>query len=194
LHGLNLCDLSRTVSILILSSGIWGSTPEPYTTHLLLRRLTITSRLQPSRLNLATIGFAALLAGCGTEPSPHLAGAWSVTASFAGGGSTCTVLATLTLDDSGPSLSGSFAEHQVTCTTDGPPRAFTPDTTTIIGTADGRGLSFTPQPPEGESSCSLLRFEGEAAEDRMSGTVGTIPVFCQGIYVQMNGSWEAQRS
>ena len=136
----------------------------------------------------------ALLAGCGTEPNPDLAGAWSVTASYAGGGITCMVLATLTFDGSGSSLSGSFAESQVNCSDNGTPLTITPDTANVIGTANGRTLSFTPQPRQGESPCALLHFDGQVAGDRISGTVRTTPIFCQGTYVEMDGTWQAQHS
>jgi hypothetical protein len=157
--------------------------------------MTSATRLQVCEFNRTTlVAVAALLAGCGTEPSPDMAGAWSVTANYAGGGLTCMVLGTLTLGSSGPSLSGSLAESEANCTENGAPLTLTPDTANIIGTADGQRLSFTPQPAEGESPCALFNFEGQIAGDRMSGTVRTTPVFCQGTYVQMNGTWQAQRS
>jgi hypothetical protein len=146
------------------------------------------------RVKAAAGALAALLAGCGTEPSLDIAGTWSVTASYSGGGSTCTVVATLTVFGTGPSWSGRLAETQAGCASNGVPVTFPPDTANVIGTADGRSLSFTPQPPEGESPCALLNFEGEVGGDQMSGTVRTTPVFCQGTYVQMNGTWDAQRS
>jgi hypothetical protein len=104
------------------------------------------------------------------------------------------VLATLTLDATEPSLSGSFAEKQGDCTSNGTPLTLVPDTANVIGNAEGRSFSFTPQPAEGESPCALLNFEGEAAGDRIAGTVHTTPVFCQGTYVQMSGTWQGQRS
>jgi hypothetical protein len=137
---------------------------------------------------------AVLLGACGMEPSPEILGVWSVTASYAGGGYTCTVLATLSVDVTAPSLSGSFAEREAGCINDGMPLTLTPDTANVIGTAEGRRFSFTPQPAEGESFCALLNFEGSVAGGRMMGTVRTTPVLCQGTYVQMSGTWEAERS
>jgi hypothetical protein len=156
--------------------------------------MTNSTRLQPCRFRTATeFILAVLLAGCGTEPSPQVSGAWSVTANYAGGGLTCMVLATLTLNGSGTSLSGSWAEDQATCTDNGTPLTLTPDTASIIGTVQGGKLSFTPQPAEGESPCALLNFEGQVTGEQISGSVRTTPVFCQGTYVQMNGTWQAQR-
>jgi hypothetical protein len=135
-----------------------------------------------------------LLASCGTEPSPDLGGVWSVTASYAGGTLSCTVLATLALNVSGSSVSGSFAENEANCSENGTPLTITPDTSNVIGTVDGRGLSFTPQPSEGDSPCAVFHFTGQVADDRISGTVQTSPVFCQGTYVEMTGTWQAQHS
>jgi hypothetical protein len=156
--------------------------------------MTISSQIQLCVLHWSRIcTLAALFAGCGTEPSPDLTGAWSISASYQGGALVCTLLGRLTLDASEPSLSGSLAEEQVDCTEAGTPLTIRRDTANLIGTVDGRNLSFTPQPPEGESACALFHFEGRVADDRMSGTVGTTPVFCQGTYVEMNGTWQAQR-
>jgi hypothetical protein len=135
----------------------------------------------------------ALLLACGTEPNPDVTGAWSLTASYGGGGFACTVVATLTLQGSG-SLSGTFAEEQVDCTDIGTPIAITPQTTNVIGTVEGRTLIFTPQPPEGEAPCAVLTFRSTVAAERLSGTVQTTPIFCQGTYVEMTGTWEAQRT
>jgi hypothetical protein len=140
-----------------------------------------------------TLVLGALLASCGTEPNTDVAGAWSVTANYAGGAFACLVAATLTLNGTGSSVSWDFAQTQVNCTDNGIPVTIARDTTQVIGTVDGRKLSFTPQPPEGESPCALLNFEGQVAEDQVSGTVRTTPVFCQGTYVQMSGTWQAQR-
>src|SRR3954454_23623451 len=157
--------------------------------------MTSSTRLQLGRFNgTTTLILAGLLAGCGTEPNPEVTGAWSVTANYAGGGLTCSVLATLTLDGNGPSLSGNLAESEATCTENGTPLTLTPDTANIVGTASGGKLTFTTQPSEGESPCALLNFEGQVGNEQMSGTVRTTPVFCQGTYVQMNGTWQAQRS
>jgi hypothetical protein len=151
-------------------------------------------RLERTRNRIMSLTLAALLAGCATEPSPALGGDWSLSASYSGGDLTCMLQATLTLYGSGPSLSGRLAETRVDCTSNGTPLTITPDTVQVVGTADGRRLSFTPQSPEGESHCAVFSYEGQAAEDRMLGTVRTTPVFCQGTYTQLNGTWHAQRS
>lgn len=141
----------------------------------------------------STCTLAVLFAGCGTEPGPEVVGAWSVTASYTGGGFACAVLGSLTLDAAEPSLAGSLAEEQVDCTDNGTPLTITPDTANLIGTVEGRKLSFTPQPSQGESPCALLNFEGRIGDDQISGTVRTTPIFCQGTYVEMNGTWQARR-
>jgi hypothetical protein len=104
------------------------------------------------------------------------------------------IQATLTLDVTERSVSGSLAEKQAGCTSNGTPITLATDTANVIGTAEGRSFSFTPQPPEGDTSCALLNFQGQVAGDRMSGTVWTTPVFCQGTYVEMSGTWQGQRS
>ena len=123
-----------------------------------------------------------------------MTGAWSLTATYAGGSLSCTVQGQLILDGSGSSLSGSLAEEQAGCTDNGTPIALTPDTLNVIATIAGRTLSFTPQAPEGEAPCAVLNFEGAVSGDQISGTVRTTPVLCQGTYVAMSGTWQAQRS
>jgi hypothetical protein len=93
----------------------------------------------------------------------------------------------------GPSLTGSLAEEQVDCSENGTPLAVTPDTTSVIATLEGQDLSFTPQSPEGEAPCALFNFEGQVSDEEMSGTMRTAPVFCQGTYVEMSGTWQALR-
>jgi hypothetical protein len=134
-----------------------------------------------------------VLAACGTGPTPDLAGTWSLTTSYGGGGFACTIQATLTLDGSGASVPGNLAQELVDCTDNGSPVAFALDTSSFTAAIGGRRISFTPQPEEAESPCALLGFQGTVSGDRMSGTVRTTPVFCQGIYVEMNGTWQAQR-
>jgi hypothetical protein len=149
-----------------------------------------SNRMHPAKLGVLSL----FLASCGTEPNANLVGAWSLTATYGGGDVTCTVLATLTLEGSGSSLTGTLAEEAGTCSDGGTEFPISPDTFDVIGTVDGRDVGFTPQPPEGQSPCSLFRFEGRVSGDRMSGAVRTIPVFCQGTYVEMNGTWQAERS
>jgi hypothetical protein len=156
--------------------------------------MTGSAPLRPFVVNGATtLMLAALLAGCGTGPTPALGGAWNLTASYGGGGLSCTVLATLMLNGSGSALSGTFAERQADCTFNGTPTTITLDTADVLGTADGSKVSFTPQPGQGESPCALFRYQGQATDERMSGKVQTIPVFCQGTYVELNGTWQADR-
>ena len=156
--------------------------------------MSISTRLQMGLLRcVKTCLVGALLTGCGTEPSPDVTGAWSLTTSYAGGDFTCTVLATLTLEGSGLSLSGIFAEEHVDCTNVGSPLTITPDTLSVFARVEGGTITFTPVSPDGGSGCADLNFEGRVHDDRIFGTVRTTPVFCQGTYLEMRGTWEAQR-
>jgi len=141
----------------------------------------------------AIAALVVFLAACGTEPSPDLTGTWSFTTTYAGGSFACTILATLTLDGSGSSVPGSLAEEQVGCTDNGSPVTFAPDTSSLTAAVGGGRISFTPEPGEAESPCAVFGYKGSVSADRMSGTVKTTPVFCQGTYTEMNGTWQAQR-
>jgi hypothetical protein len=155
--------------------------------------VTTSTQFHISVLHWArSCALGALLLGCVTEPSP-VRGAWSLTASYGGGDFTCTVLAKLTLDGSGSSYPGTFAEEHVDCTNAGTPLTITPDTLSVFATIQGRTISFTPQSLDGESGCAVLNFEGQVVDDRISGMVRTRPVFCQGTYLEMKGTWQAQR-
>lgn len=153
------------------------------------RRSSILEQIRPTIAALAVA-----LAACGTEPTPDLTGIWSFTTSYGGGGFACTILATLTLNGSGVSVPGSLAQEQVDCTDNGSPVTFASlDTSSFTAAIGARRISFTPQPSEAESVCLVFGFQGTVSGDRMSGTVRTTPVFCQGTYVEMNGTWQAQR-
>jgi hypothetical protein len=103
------------------------------------------------------------------------------------------VLATLTFVGSRPSWSGTLAEEQVDCTSAGTPLTIAPDTLDVIVTLDGGTINFSPLSREGASGCADFNFEGRVWDDQMFGTVKTTPVFCQGTYVEMRGTWQAQR-
>jgi hypothetical protein len=133
---------------------------------------------------------ATLLGGaCGTEPSPNIVGTWSLTSSHAGGSFACTIEAALTLVGSGTSVTGSLTEEQVTCTDAGQPIEIVPRS----GELDGREISFTTQIRRDSGDCAFEVFQGRVTDPTMSGVVETRPVFCQGTFVQMQGTWEAQR-
>jgi hypothetical protein len=137
---------------------------------------------------------ATLLVGaCGTEPSPDIAGTWTLTRSLAGGSRACTTSAALTFAGSGASRTGTLTEEQVSCTDAGQPIDIAPQSYTIVGDLDGRDISFTTQIPRDSGICAFEVFEGRATDATMSGVVETRPVFCQGIFVQLQGTWEAHR-
>jgi hypothetical protein len=135
---------------------------------------------------------AILVGGCGTEPQPEVSGTWNLTARYGGEGSSCIRSGTLTLAGSGAAVDGTL-EHEAECTEGGTPRVVPPETESVSATVEGRFISFTPLPLNGETGCAVLRFEGRVGDDVMFGTVETIPVFCQGTYTPMQGSWEAER-
>ena len=134
------------------------------------------------------------LVACGTEPTPEITGSWSLTASYAGGTLSCTLQATLHLDGNGASIPGSLIENAASCTDAGRPIDLVPQSHTLVATLNGRSISLLPQPPPEARGCALFRYEGTLSSETMSGTVATEPDFCQGTYVQMNGSWHAERS
>ena len=150
-----------------------------------------------TRLRPLCAGFLAALTvltgACGTEPRPDVTGTWTLTSSRAGGSFACTIVATLTLEESEGSLTGTLAEEQVSCSDNGQPVAVEPTSHTIAGELSGRRISFTTQVPAGSGACAFEAFEGSATDAAMSGSLETRPVFCQGTFVQMQGIWEAAR-
>jgi hypothetical protein len=135
-----------------------------------------------------------LLAGaCGTEPNPDVGGTWSLTSTSSGGDFACTVEALLTITSGGANLSGTLVEEQAACTSGGEPTEVVAQTYGIIGRLEGDDISFSTQEREGNSGCAFTVFEGRAADSTMSGRLETRPVFCQGTFVQMRGTWQAQR-
>jgi hypothetical protein len=142
------------------------------------------------------IGFfwtTLVIAGCGTEPSPNIVGTWALTHTLSGGGVECTVSASLIIDASESSVTGTLSETQASCTQSGQPIAVTLLTRSIAGGLEGRDISFATQIPEGSGDCAFEAFDGRVSASSMSGVVETRPVFCQGTFVRMSGTWEAQR-
>jgi hypothetical protein len=135
-----------------------------------------------------------LVAGaCGTEPNPDVGGTWSLTSTSAGGDLVCTVEALLTITSGGANLTGTLVQEQVACTSAGEPSEAVAQSYGIIGTLEGDDISFSTQEREGHGGCAFTVFEGRAADSTMSGRLETRPVFCQGTFVQMRGTWQAQR-
>jgi hypothetical protein len=134
-----------------------------------------------------------LAAACGTENSPDVGGIWSMSYDHAGGSFACTVQAHLTLEPDGTSLTGNLTEDQATCTNAGQPVQVQLQSFTVSGDLDGNQISFTAQPPPEGGDCAFEAFEGQVAEGGMSGSVETRPLTCQGTFIQLQGTWEAQR-
>jgi hypothetical protein len=130
---------------------------------------------------------------CGTEPNPEVGGTWSLTSSFAGGDFACAVEALLTLTSDGADLTGTLVEEQATCTSAGEPIAVVTESHPIVGELDGDEISFTAQEGEGGGGCAIVVFDGRVDDSTMSGQLETRPVFCQGTFVQMQGTWQAER-
>jgi hypothetical protein len=142
------------------------------------------------------IGFLCatlLIAACGTEPSPNIVGAWALTSSTSGGTFACTVSASLVIEASEASVTGTLMQNQASCTDAGQPIPIVTQTRSIVGELDGRDITFTTQIPRDSGDCAYSVFDGRATAEDMSGVVETRPVFCQGTFVQMRGTWEAQR-
>jgi len=142
---------------------------------------------------MLTLASGTPSASCGTGPSPDVTGTWSFASTWGGGGFDCTVSGTLTLTPASGSMSGILVEEQVHCVDNGTPITVAPGSKDLLGEVNGRAISFSPQPPEGESPCVHIRYEGRASYNRLSGTVRTTPIFCQGTYEEMTGTWQAQR-
>jgi hypothetical protein len=142
---------------------------------------------------ISFFGATLLVAACGTEPSPNIVGAWALTHTLSGGGVECTVSASLIIDASESSIVGTLSENQASCTQSGQPIEVTLLTRSIAGGLDGRDISFTTQIPEDSGDCAFEAFDGRVSASSMSGVVETRPVFCQGTFVQMSGTWEAER-
>jgi hypothetical protein len=99
----------------------------------------------------------------------------------------------LVIDATEASVTGTLSENQASCTESGQPITVTLLTRSIAGGLDGRDITFTTQIPEGSGDCAFEAFDGRVSASSMSGVVETRPVFCQGTFVQMRGTWEAQR-
>jgi hypothetical protein len=131
---------------------------------------------------------------CGTEPKPEVGGTWSLTSSFAGGDFACTVEALLTLTTDRADLMGTLVEDQATCTSAGEPIEVVTQSHAITGELDGGEVSFRTLVGEGSGDCATMVFEGRASgESTMSGQLETRSIFCQGTFVQMHGTWQAER-
>jgi hypothetical protein len=134
----------------------------------------------------------ALVAGCSsTEPTANPTGTWNLTASYAGGSISCMIQATLALESTGTSIPGTLVENAVACTDGGTPIGVTPLSYTLQATVDGRRIVFTPQASVPVVGCAVLRYEGTVSAEAMSGMVGSMPLFCPGTFVPMEGSWSA---
>src|SRR3954468_2467665 len=118
-----------------------------------------------------------VIAACGTEPSPNVVGTWALTHTLSGGGIECTVSGSLIIDASESSVAGTLSENQASCTQSGQPIGVTLLTRSTAGGLHGRGLSFTPQVPEGAGDCAFEAFDGRVSGSSMSGVVETRPVF-----------------
>jgi hypothetical protein len=130
---------------------------------------------------------------CSTEPNPEVGGTWSLTSSSAGGDLVCRVEALLTITVAGSNLTGTLVQEEVACTRAVEPSPAIAQTYGIIGKLDGDDISFSTQEQEGGGGCAFTVFEGRAADSSISGQLETRPVFCQGTFVQMRGTWQAQR-
>lgn len=133
-----------------------------------------------------------MAAACGNEPSPDVTGAWTLITSFAGGNLQCTSQGTLTLENTGAGLSGTFVEEAASCTESGTPISLVLSSYTLSGSVEGSSIDFTLQPQDGQQGCAEFRFQGQTAESHLSGAISTQPVFCQGTYTEMSGSWTAE--
>ena len=138
---------------------------------------------------------AAVLAACGGELGPvELGGRWAVTADYGGGTIQCSVAGALEFPADPASGPGSYQEERVDCTDAGVPLDIQPQTYTVVHSLENRSITFVPYPePDPGAACAVLRFAGSVGADRMGGTVETMPVFCQGTYLEMRGTWRASR-
>jgi hypothetical protein len=137
---------------------------------------------------------AAMTTGCGSEPSPpDVTGTWALITSSTGGNFECSSQGSLTLQSDGAELGGTFVEEQAGCSELGSPISVVLSSYTVLGSVGGSFISFRLQPAEGQEGCAEFRFQGRITESELSGTLGTQPVFCQGTYIEITGTWIAQR-
>jgi hypothetical protein len=134
-----------------------------------------------------------VIGACGTDPSPDVTGSWSTTMSFAGGSLECSTQGVLTLQGTGSDLSGTLVEVQAACSEQGVPISISLSDYSIAATREGSSIGLRLQAPPEQQGCSEFVLDGQARDAEMTGTLATEPIFCQGTYVEMTGTWSATR-